>query len=587
MFVNKKLWFFIVFVCCSLSMIAAAQNNVPRPSVKGYEGWYMISADPVVAATSYCELLTISLKRDVYFYNNLEPLANPVGWTALYPSKYKFNCAWMDNTTDPTRPDYMREYTAPNAGQRLYFTIEWADIGYSSDDDYISNEPNTCTATSGNPISIALGEKIQIEEDYFPKGNSPIHFFRYYNSGYGRYKDLGSFGDNWSHTYDRRIIVGSLSQGKQPYVKSWLKVLKANQNSTWLPVTSVVAQEELNVNDVEYAYVIRPNGKSIYYFRNGDEWQTDYGVKSDLTLLPNSEGWLYVTNDNIKEFYDNRGYLIRINNASGQTQTLNYDLASNETGDDNPFTLDRVEDNYGNYLSFSYDSNHRLIQINSSSGDVFQYEYEMGIWRSRLEKIIYQDSTTRIYQYDRSTARHLTSIIDENGSVYASWSYDGKGRAISSEHAGGVDRTSIIYPTKNFNPGNNGTQTSVTVTNSLGKQTTYYFKAIQGLAKITQVEGHPSTNCAAANKNYTYDANGFMESKTDWKGDATTYIHNDRGQELSRVEASGTPQARTIITEWHADFNLPIKISEPARETVMAYDANGRLLSRQVQIRSN
>jgi hypothetical protein len=52
--------------------------------------------------------------------------------------------------------------------------------------------------------------------------------------------------------------------------------------------------------------------------------------------------------------------------------------------------------------------------------------------------------------------------------------------------------------------------------------------------------------------------------------------------ELSRTEASGTLQARSITTQWHADFNLPIKISEPARETVMAYDVNGRLLSSEI-----
>jgi YD repeat-containing protein len=122
-----------------------------------------------------------------------------------------------------------------------------------------------------------------------------------------------------------------------------------------------------------------------------------------------------------------------------------------------------------------------------------------------------------------------------------------------------------------------------TVTNALGKQSTYHFTQFNGEYKMTQVEGHPSANCAGANKNYTYDANGFMASKTDWANNLTTYVHNNRGQELSRTEAAGTPQARTITTEWHSEFNLPIKISEPERETVMTYDANGRLLSREIK----
>jgi YD repeat-containing protein len=99
---------------------------------------------------------------------------------------------------------------------------------------------------------------------------------------------------------------------------------------------------------------------------------------------------------------------------------------------------------------------------------------------------------------------------------------------------------------------------------------------------MTQVEGLPSQNCASANQAYTYDANGFMASKTDWKGSVTTYTHNDRGLETSRTEASGTPQARTITTEWHVTLNLRTKITEPERETVFAYDTQGRLTSTEV-----
>jgi uncharacterized protein RhaS with RHS repeats len=175
---------------------------------------------------------------------------------------------------------------------------------------------------------------------------------------------------------------------------------------------------------------------------------------------------------------------------------------------------------------------------------------------------------------------YITGIEDENGNRISTVQYDDQGRAMSSEVGplnSGIERTQIQYNA-------DGTRT---LTNALGKQSTYHFTQINGEYKMTQVEGHPSANCAGANKNYSYDTNGFMASKTDWKNNVTTFIHNDRGQELSRTEASGTPQARTITTEWHATFNLPTLIVEPERETVMTYDVNGRLLSRQVQVRSN
>jgi len=79
-----------------------------------------------------------------------------------------------------------------------------------------------------------------------------------------------------------------------------------------------------------------------------------------------------------------------------------------------------------------------------------------------------------------------------------------------------------------------------------------------------------------------YDTSGFLASKTDWQGNTTTYIRNAKGQELSRTEAAGTPDERTIITQWHATFNLPTKVTEPGRETTYDYDANGNLLSQSV-----
>ncbi len=62
-----------------------------------------------------------------------------------------------------------------------------------------------------------------------------------------------------------------------------------------------------------------------------------------------------------------------------------------------------------------------------------------------------------------------------------------------------------------------------------------------------------------------------------------TIVRDSRGRELSRTEAAGTPQARTIATTWHPEFNKPSVVSEPGRQTAYSYDAQGRLLSTTVQ----
>jgi YD repeat-containing protein len=248
---------------------------------------------------------------------------------------------------------------------------------------------------------------------------------------------------------------------------------------------------------------------------------------------------------------------------------------SSEPSGDGP-QIYRYQDSRNNQLLVHMDD--ELVKAITSDGEeLVRYEYAEKL----LTKIIYQDNTEKTFHYENvQYPYHLTGITNSNGVRYATWSYDSEGRAISSEHAEGVDRTDIDYSLSDNQP-----FPKVSFTNSLGKTTTYHYGNYNGRLKVKQVEGQSSQNCASANQAYTYDSNGFMASKTDWKGNVTTYVHNDRGLETSRTEASGTPQARTTTTEWHTAFNLRIKITEPERETVLSYDENGRLTSQEVNPR--
>ncbi|WP_039917071.1 hypothetical protein, partial [Cellvibrio mixtus] len=125
------------------------------------------------------------------------------------------------------------------------------------------------------------------------------------------------------------------------------------------------------------------------------------------------------------------------------------------------------------------------------------------------------------------------------------------------------------------------------VTNPLGKQTIYRFDDIAGARRVVKVEGQPTANCAGANQNYTYTVEGWIESKTDWKGIKTTYQYNSLGQEISLTEAFGTPEARTITTEWHPTLYLKTKIIESGKETTFSYDVNGRLSNQSTRALSN
>jgi YD repeat-containing protein len=150
-------------------------------------------------------------------------------------------------------------------------------------------------------------------------------------------------------------------------------------------------------------------------------------------------------------------------------------------------------------------------------------------WASRL------NNPAITYHYEDSRYGYgLTGITDETGQRTATWGYDAEGQVISSEHAGGTDRVDIGYGA--------GTRT---VSNPLGKQFTYSQTTLVGLPRITQLQRLASASTPAGTMNFTYDANAFMASSTDWNGNVTTYTHDARGLQTSRTEGFGTPEART------------------------------------------
>src|SRR5207248_1091365 len=137
--------------------------------------------------------------------------------------------------------------------------------------------------------------------------------------------------------------------------------------------------------------------------------------------------------------------------------------------------------------------------------------------------LVTTDNPTVTYSYLNSADFPflLTGITDERGVLFASWTYDSTGRALTSSHAGGADSYSFSYDDVN---------NKVTVTNPLGRQTVYTFQILQGMIRqLVAVDGVATTNCAASNTVYAYDTNGFRSQATDAEGRITKWTRNSRG----------------------------------------------------------
>ncbi len=236
------------------------------------------------------------------------------------------------------------------------------------------------------------------------------------------------------------------------------------------------------------------------------------------SLARQEEGWVYRSANNEVFHFDSEGRLTRRESA---VERIDLSYLNDKI---------QVADEFGNQLEISVRPDGQPLTL---SGPLLQvtYTYDEENRLVALSRTLGGQSESRQYHYEDAThPRLLTAITDERGVRYASWSYDAQGRAISSEHAGGADRVSIDY----------NADGSSTVTNALGKQTTYRFQSIHGLKRITAIEGEPSANCPSSNSTFTYDARGLLTSKVDNKGNRTTYSYNARGLEISRTEAAGT-----------------------------------------------
>ena len=249
-----------------------------------------------------------------------------------------------------------------------------------------------------------------------------------------------------------------------------------------------------------------------------------YTADPDVTdrLIAAPSGWQLLKADDSVETYTAAGLLSTVTSRAGLVTSLAYD-GSNR--------LLRVTGPFGHTLTFANDANGRVVQMMVPDGGVYSYIYSSS---GNLASVTYPSGARRQYLYENATYPNaLTGIIDENGQRFATWTYDAQGRALSSQHAGGADLTTLTY----------NSDGSTSVTDARGNVHGYAFTTQFGVVKPTAVTGVPVQS--AGGMAFTYDSNGFLASSTDWDGNVTTYTHDARGNETSRVMAAGTAQART------------------------------------------
>jgi len=427
----------------------------------------------------------------------------------------------------------------------------------------------------GNPVLPGTGVKTLTETDY--RHALGLEFTRHYHSFrfYEAYSSLSdthtpeSLGSAWRTNYDKRII----DLGKP-------REIITDGSLSW---------------GISY-----PTGEVQYFTASGVE-RVKYGIPTtSLFRAPTNEFFLLAPDRT--EQYGIDGRLRSIAYRDGKVLTLTY--SDGTTGPNGGYVLDesgnpttfvlvanrllRVSDAQGNTLSFAYDKWDRIARMTDPSGAVYKYTYDDN---SNLTQVTYPDTKTRVYRYNEpanmvgggSIAYALTSVVDENGDLFATYKYDTTGKAVVTEHAGGANHFGFTY---------NAGSTQITDALNTPRDFSFSYNAnSDAVTRFTSSSLQGGATYASGVKARTYDSNGNLASSTDFNDNKTCYSYlPDRGLESVRVE--GLPAAtdcatvlangatlpagsRKIVTEWHARWQQPLRISEPLRRTTFVYNGEG------------
>jgi RHS repeat-associated protein len=378
-----------------------------------------------------------------------------------------------------------------------------------------------------DPILLATAEKYRAETDWSDSGPGALSFTRFYRS-------------NWADDPTRT---------DNPLSQVW-----SHNFSTQLVATPIAAPLGVAITTGE-GYV-RTFGKAT----GATTWSANNSA--DTLVQLSSGAWSYHrADDDTTQIFDGSGKLQTETDRNGWVAAYTYNSASQ---------LASVTNGFGRTLTLAYSGAGQLTTVTTLDARVITYAYDGS---GRLVSVLYPDGKGRNFVYENASfPQALTGIFDEAGIRWGTFAYDSTGRAISTQLAGSVNSYQVSYPSSS----------SATVVDPLGTSRNYNYGTTLGKLAVTG-GSLPSGEGKSDAASRVQDANGLVTSETDFKGFVTTTTWDAaRRLPTTVVYASGTPDARTVTTQWHATFALPVLVTESGRTTAYTYDAVGNVLTRTV-----
>jgi YD repeat-containing protein len=255
---------------------------------------------------------------------------------------------------------------------------------------------------AGRPISLSTGNTFINETDVaLPGLAGGLTLRRTWNSMWPISQaalQLGIFGPNWRSTFEERIFVGG-----DNYIK-----YSRSDGSFW----------SFGVN-----------------ITSGSGWAVAAPANVAADLEQGLTCWtLTFQNGEQRRFDNTTGNLIAIVDRNGNTTQISYDSSNR---------LTTVTDPASRHLTFTYGSpsSYLVTGVSSDVGLSLTYSYDN---QGRLSTVTKPDLSTVSFAYN--TQSLITSVVDPNGKVLESHTYDTNFRGLSSSQANGVNALTVTYP---------------------------------------------------------------------------------------------------------------------------------------------
>jgi YD repeat-containing protein len=265
-----------------------------------------------------------------------------------------------------------------------------------------SGASNAPRGIGGKPICVSTGNTyIQQVDISLPGLGGGLQLKRTWNSMWPITQaaiQQGMFGPNWRSTFEERVFVGG-----DNYIK-----YSRSDGSFW--------SFGVNVSGGAFWSVAAPANVTA---------TLEQGISHWTLTLPTGER---------RQFDNTTGDLIAIIDRNGNTTQVAYDSSNR---------LSTVTDPTSRTLIFTYGgtSGSLVTSVTSSVGISLTYAYDS---QGRLNMVTKPDSTTISFNYNAQSL--ITSVLDNEGKVLESHTYDSNWRGLTSSEANGVNAFSITYP---------------------------------------------------------------------------------------------------------------------------------------------